>query len=139
MGSTRVSQSRIIGAAIQSGMPARHRSRIEWDLMGAHYIGVMIAGLLAAVARVFLQGQGWRFVVYGLAFVVTLCVAGNALHLYRYLRARRLERRQFQQWVENRDGDVDEAPFSSDRDFVFEIAVAVLVTIWVVLNAAISG
>ena len=46
-GSTRVSQSRNVWAATELGMPARHRSRIEMDLLGAYILVVMLVGLVA--------------------------------------------------------------------------------------------
>jgi hypothetical protein len=138
-GPTRVSQSRSVWAATQLGMPARHRSRIELDLLGAQILVVMLVGLVAAAARVFVQGPNWRLIVGGVIFLITAGAAGGVWHYFKYLRALRLERRGFQQWSQNRTTPIAEAPLSSDRDFLLQLAIALPVTIWFMLNVTVSG
>ena len=139
LGSGPASDSRNVwAAAARLGKPTRYRSGIELDLLGAHILVVMLMGLVSAVARIFIQGPSWRFIVYGVIFVGAACIAGDALHYVRYLRALRLERRGYKQWTENRTTHVDEAPLSSDRDFVFQLAIALPVTIWFALNVTVS-
>jgi hypothetical protein len=137
-GPTRVSQSRSVWAATQLGMPARHRSRIELDLLGAHILVVMLVGLVAAAARVFVQGPNWRLIVGGVIFLITAGAAGGVWHYVKYLRALRLERRGLQR-SENWTTPIAEVPLSSDRDFVLQLAIALPVTIWFMLNVTVSG
>ena len=119
------------------GIPSARASSVELGLMVAHGILLMFTGLVIASLLAVFPGQR-PVLAFTTAGVVVAINIGNVLHLARWYQARSIRRKQWQQY-DHGVRDLESRTLSSDRDVLLQIAAAIPVTIWFILNVRVHG
>ena len=119
------------------GIPSARAASVEIGLAGAHVLLLIFTGLAMASLLAVFPGQRPLIAYVSVEFIVAINL-GNTLHIIRWYQARRIRRRQWQEYDRGRR-DLRVRTLSSDRDLLIQLAVALPVTIWVILNVRVQG